>query len=153
MLISLHTGASERFVLLLFVSTYLFLRREANHCTICYAQPTDGDFQDFGISTGKKLACTYLREPQPFFNAAPQTTCGGIPTANKQLISKNTFKYTTTGGGTTKISGAAKKSSFNLMGKSQLLQRAESLMTITGPIVGSFVSIYLLLWAPFRSEK
>ena len=60
------------------------------------------NFQDFGISTGKRRACTYT---------IGQNTCGGVPV----------------GSGT-------------LDGRSWNEQRAETLMTITGWIRGSFVS-------------
>ena len=59
-------------------------------------------FQDFGISTGKRRACTYLFS---------QNTCGG-PGGTKE-------------------------------GRSWNQQRAETLMTVTGWIRGSFVSTAL----------
>ena len=64
------------------------------------------DYQDFGISTGKKRACTYY---------SSQETCGGPQTTVNPIYSD-----------------------FN--GQSFNRQRAETLMTITGWIRGSFVS-------------
>ena len=64
------------------------------------------DYQDFGISTGKKRACTYY---------SSQETCGGPQTTVNPIYSD-----------------------FN--GQSGNGQRAETLMTITGWIRGSFVS-------------
>ena len=63
------------------------------------------DYQDFGISTGKRRACTYY---------SSQETCGGPQTSAN--------------------------SNFYLNGQSFNRQRAETLMTITGWIRGSFVS-------------
>ena len=61
----------------------------------------DRKFQDFGISTGKRRACTYT---------LLQKTCGGpVPQGPRE-------------------------------GRSWNEQRAETLMTITGWIRGSFVS-------------
>ena len=61
--------------------------------------------QDFGISTGKRRACTYY---------ASQETCGG-PQSNFGVLAA-------------------------LNGQSLNQQRAETLMTVTGWIRGSFVS-------------
>ena len=61
--------------------------------------------QDFGISTGKRRACTYYRS---------QETCGGPQSAFGLLTTLN--------------------------GQSFNQQRAETLMTVTGWIRGSFVS-------------
>ena len=63
------------------------------------------DFQDFGISTGKRRACTY---------GPSQETCGGL--------------------------GDERPGSLDLNGQSLNRQRAETLMTVTGWIRGSFVS-------------
>ena len=60
------------------------------------------DYQDFGISTGKRRACTYY--------GPTQETCGG-PQVSKSW-----------------------------KGRSLNEQRAETLMTVTGWIRGSFVS-------------
>ena len=64
------------------------------------------NYQDFGISTGKKRACTYY---------SSQETCGGPQTTANPMYAD-----------------------FN--GQSGNGQRAETLMTITGWIRGSFVS-------------
>ena len=65
------------------------------------------DFQDFGISTGKRRACTY-------YGFLGQETCGGPGFTD-------------------------------LNGQSYNRQRAETLMTVTGWIRGSFVSTAALL--------
>ena len=68
------------------------------------------NFQDFGISTGKRRACTY-------YTTKNQDTCGGATNVEDPST---------------------------LKGQSLNKQRAETLMTVTGYIRGSFVSTYKL---------
>ena len=78
-----------------------------------FAKVDNQNFQDFGISTGKRLACTYH---------ASQNTCGGPQSLPQQAqgIKPDTYP--------------------SLNGQSWNQQRAETLMTVTGWIRGSFVS-------------
>ena len=76
------------------------------------------NFQDFGISSGKRRVCTYY---------GSQQTCGGEQTAGGTLIRRFDDK-------------ATKKITRVLDGKSINSQRAETLETNTGFIRGSFVS-------------
>ena len=68
------------------------------------------NYQDFGISTGKRRACTYYRS---------QETCGGPQKRDGKITYRNIP---------------------TLNGQSFNQQRAETLMTVTGWIRGSFVS-------------
>ena len=85
------------------------------------------NYQDFGISTGKRRACTYY---------SSQETCGGPQTS---AISTPIFP--------------------DLNGQSFNRQRAETLMTVTGWIRGSFVSTlhfynkcFSLIWPYYRKS-
>ena len=76
------------------------------------------NFQDFGISSGKRRVCTYN---------GSQQTCGGEQTAGGTLL-----KYFD--------DRATKQITRPLDGRSVNSQRAETLETNTGFIRGSFVS-------------
>ena len=79
------------------------------------------NFQDFGISTGKRRACTYYNS---------QDTCGGPrdPLGLDQME------------GVTNLFTSVTSNTGPLNGQSINRQRAETLMTVTGWIRGSFVS-------------
>ena len=76
------------------------------------------NFQDFGISSGKRRVCTYN---------GSQQTCGGEQTAGGTLLKYFEDK-------------ATKQITRPLDGRSVNSQRAETLETNTGFIRGSFVS-------------
>ena len=82
----------------------LYPRLHIHPCA--FVKVDNENFQDFGISTGKRRACTYQ---------ISQYTCGGPQTTS--IL------------GTTPLNG-----------RSWNQQRAETLMTVTGWIRGSFVS-------------
>ena len=85
---------------------------------ICPLKVDNVNFQDFGISSGKRRVCTYN---------GSQQTCGGDQTAGGTLI-----RYFDDKG--------SKRITRPLDGKSINSQRAETLETNTGFIRGSFVS-------------
>jgi len=59
---------------------YICIRRETNRCAICYSQIDNRNWQDFGISSGKRRACTYFRNGQ----AERQSTCNQGLSLNQQ---------------------------------------------------------------------
>ena len=88
------------------------------------------NYQDFGISTGKRRACTYY---------ASQETCGGKQ--NNECPKSHTAAAMEPPDCTRPgvIVGVSQDVP-NLKGRSYNTQRAETLMTVTGWIRGSFVS-------------
>ena len=96
------------------------IRQEVNYCFICYSQTTQ-EFMDFGISNGQRKVCSYYRFTE--VNKFSQTTCGAQSWDTKaQTLSVPDVR---------------------LRGRSLLEQRAETLMTHTGSLRGSFVSFLL----------